>query len=384
MATDNMPVIPEPETPLEIARRNSDDIIAISGKLKGSEEDVRTVTQSSGYGGLKTATTSLFLGINHRGYDVPAQPVTEQYGLVFFTRPRLNLSYDNISRVRDFTLMLNPDDTSVARIVRAILDPDGNDYPDGASRLIDPKMPFISLLSNLALTVNGWPDPYNDTYTSKAGLYKEEVSFVDGTCKIYNAYDLSASFQNIVGDPLGYLFHIWTQYASYVHEGLLDPHPSSVLENEIDYNTRIYRLTMDPGRNFVYRIVACGAAFPVTNSIGASGNYAVDKPYNRDMDQLSVSFRAMGAMYYDPILIKEFNELGIIFNPSMADGFRDKELVKLAIPEKRLFKNTGYPRINNITMELEWWVKPEDYRAVMGDMSRSGIDVPALTGTKKT
>jgi hypothetical protein len=218
-----------------------------------------------------------------------------------------------------------------------------------------------------------------DTYTSRAGVQKEEFSMVDSTAKMYQAFDLSCNFRNIVGDPIGYMFHVWTQYASLVRTGTFDPHPEMILENEIDYNTRIYRLILDPSRTYVLRIGACGAAFPTTNSIGSTFNYATDKPFNRDTDQLSITFRAMGAMYYDPLLIRQFNRTVMMFNPAMfttagndrgssddpnGDELRKSTMVKLNAVEKPMFNYQGYPRINPYTSELEWWVPKSDYDVI--------------------
>ncbi len=368
----------------------SDERLLSSGKLfEDSNERITATSLRSGYGPLTAAVTAAFNGHNHRGTGNPAPVNNEQYGMVFFTRPRINLSYDNIIRDRSFTPMLTEKRESVVSAIRNILDPKGEKFsliPGNKlanagslqSPLSDPNNAFISIAANCLESMSGWPDPYIDTYTSRAGIYKEEWSMVDSYCKNYSAWDMSCNFRNIVGDPIGYLFHVWTQYASLVREGTFDPHPEMIMENEIDYNTRIYRLVLDPSRTYVQRIAACGAAFPTTNGIGAMFNYATDKPYNRDTDQISVTFRCMGAIYYDPILIQAFNKTVWMFNPRMmssplskedrnGDALREAFFKKITSAEKQLFNYQGYPRINPYTAELEWWVPLEDYNVTIGN-----------------
>ena len=371
------------------AVENRDDPMVGVGSESENDELMRSVSNKTGVGGLKSVVSSAYLGINYFGNGSPSPANNEQMGLTFFTRPLLNLSYDNIIHERSMALMISGAVNSVPRAIRAYLDPIGakgyqetfgentTQYKGFGSELVDPLNPFIPLLSNNLLSLSGWPDPYVDTYTTKAGIYKEEFAMVDGFSKIYQAFDLSANFRNILGDPISYMFHVWTQYASLVKEGVLNPRPDMIVENEIDYNTRIYRLILDPSRRYVLKIGACGAAFPTSNSLGSHFNYNIDKPFNRDNDQISVTFKTMGAAYYDPILIYEFNRTVDIFNPWM-DANTDKSPKRLGSyvyvePKyKPLFNYLAYPRINIKTMELEWWVLNTHYQEVMSLNSKTG------------
>jgi hypothetical protein len=381
----------------QIASEEDHDPILNNGSTPDAAGLIQSVSLRSGYGQLKSAATAAFFGINHRGAGNPIPLNTDQYGLTFFTRPRLNLSYDNITRDRTLAPMMSMRRDSIPRAIRAYLDPVGarlgNPFggPDGIavagaasttaypSTLVDDQSAFISILTNNLVSMTGWPDPYTDTYTSKSGLYKEEWSMIDGIAKIYNKFSLSTNFRNIVGDPISYLFYVWTQYASLVHEGVLDPRPEMVVENEIDYQTRVYRLILDPTRTYVQKMAACGVAFPLSISIGASFNYSDDKTFNADNDQVSVEFQAMGAIYMDPILIKEFNDTVVMFNQAMHDSTRRSTYVKLESVYKPLFNYIGYPRIDPFTMELEWWVTKGDFQTIMGDTSLLGNTVRPLS-----
>lgn len=336
-----------------------------SGRLLPQQEVIlEKLAREAGLGALKSQISSTYSGINHRGSIVAVPPNQDQYGLTFFTRPRMNLSYDNLVKDRTFTPMLSAAPHSVARVVRAYLDPVGAKYRNYGSPLVDEKQAFIPLLGNTLISLSGWPDPYVDTYTSPAGIYKEEWAMVDGYAKIYNSYELTANFKNIVDDPITYLFHIWTQYMALVHEGVMDPYFEHIIQNEIDYQTRIYRLVLDKTRRYVQKIAACGAGFPTSSTLGSIFDYASDKAVNDSTDQISVRFKCMGAMYLDPILVSEFNEVVCIFNPDMVDGRRRSTMTQ--IPGERLtaFNNMGYPRIDPDTSELQWFLSKAQYNAM--------------------
>lgn len=330
----------------------------------GNKEIIDRVSRQSGLGDLSSAVANNLLGFNHRGMGSPIPSNKDGYGLTFFTRPFLNLSYDNISQVRKLTPLLNQQSQTYQRIIRTLLDPIGA-RPDFGSkgaqtRLVDTYSPFIPLLSNNIMSMSGWPDIAMDTYTSKPGIQREAWSMADGTSKLYETFDIQVSFRNIEGDPITLLFSTWLHYISGVYDGSLMPYPEFIMENRIDYQTRIYRLVLDPTKQFVQKIACCGAAFPIANSIGAAFNFSADKVFNSDSDQINVPFKCIGADYNDPVIIEEFNEVGRMANRDLrspsASGY-----VKLRPRELTFFNYHGYPQINPDTFQLEWWVPGDVY-----------------------
>lgn len=391
------------------------DPVLSTGRV--SEErllDANITRQIGGFGELAGAVALAYYGFNHRGFGNPIQANTDNYGLTFFTRPRLNLSYDNIVRDRIFTVLANTQENSVPRAVRAWLDPVGSkqggtpptlkrrrpldpnsgghlNTPGGRGYhcpLVDDLNPFITILSNNLLNLSGWPDPYVETYTSTEGVYKEQWSMIDGPSKFHSTFSLSANFRNIVDDPITLLFNIWTQYASRVYDGTFMPWLDAIFDNYVDYQTRVYRLVLDHSRTYVQKIAATGAAFPTANNLGASFNYNSEKPYTDELDNISVSFQCMGAIYNDPILVDSFNKVSYIFNPALSQmknitvKENGRDVMKRSNPffklltanEKLAFNYLGYPQINPDTMELEWWVKNETYDEIINSMGSAGGD----------
>lgn len=315
-----------------------------------------------GLGTLSEVAANSTLGINHRGYGNPQPTNTDNHGLTFFTRPNLNLTYDNLQADRRMMPLASQDPTTYQRAIRNWLDPDNASKVP--STLVDPLMPFITVLTNNLQSISGWPDPFASTFSTKEGNYKEVLSMMDGPSKHYGSYQLTATFRNIGGDPISLLIYYWLIYGLRVTDGSMVPHPYSMTHNEIDYNTRIYRFVLDPSRRFIQKVLNCGAAFPVGVPLGAAGNFDSDQPYNLANAMLSIQFECNGCEINDPIAFEDFNRLMVMFNPYMQDGIRQQSYIQLKPNELLLFNYYGYPWVDITTQELQWWVDPVDYATI--------------------
>ena len=330
-------------------------------------------SRSTGLGGSGASTYTIFNGVNNQGGNPLLPPNVDNQGLTFFTRPCMNLSYNNTKNIRKFAgLGLSSGDLTAAsneagvkdnmgNVIRCTLmpvafDPDGK---SGRSPIVDDKSPFIALLTNSLLTLSGWPDFAPDTYTSNEGISKEVVSWIDGKPNIYEAFDMTANFVNMEGDPITDLFHIWTEYGTRVLEGSMIPFPFNMAENRVDYQTRIFRLILDKSRKFVQNISST-IAYPTAAPIGAKFNYSNETPLTDEAGQVSVPFRCLGATYDDPILRTEFNRTVELTSPEMHVSNRETLMQKLSDTEKAMFNYKAYPYISDEN-ELEWWVEKPVY-----------------------
>lgn len=332
---------------------------------------INRVSKENGHGDLTSSIYNTYFGINTRGTGSPVPMNNDQHGLTFFTRPNLNLSYDNIKSERILLPLLNYDEKSMFRAIRCLLDWEAEDVPGTKvkSNLIDPNNVFMSILTNNLLSISGWPDVVADTYTSKEGRAREAVSMVDGITENFAVTQISATFRNMVGDPITLLFFYWITYASMVYQGRITAKPESIVEREIDYMTRIYRLVLDPTRTYVRKIYACGAAFPVSAPIGASANFSIEKPFNQENDQITINFQMIGVQYLDPILVNEFNTAVNMFNMQMKvnGDITGHQLVSRDLAN--IFNHRAYPRINPYTFELQWYVPSDVYNEEMNIQS---------------
>lgn len=331
---------------------------------------INSITRYNGSIPTDAVTTAAIHSIDLKGRGLPLPKVNEQYGLILFTRPNLRLDQTNLLEHRTLNLLNTKDRVSWMAMVRAYLDPMGSDptVPNNYhSPLVDPLNCFMPLLTNTCESLSGWPDPTLDTYTSRGGIYKEQWAMVDAKLENFETFSLNATFRNMVKDPITFMFYVWSLYSSLVREGVIDPYIDCIIENEKDYETRIYRLVLDSTREYVEKIACCGAAFPTSNSLGASFNYDFSKPYNVDTDSVQISFMAQGAMYYDPIVVWAFNTTVRNFNLNMADALRKETMQLLTGEEKVRFSSyPTYLRINPDTARLEVWMDKRVYRIANG------------------
>lgn len=346
--------------------------------------------QNTAAGSAATAIGNNFYGINHR--QTPAQiPLNkDNYGLTFFVRPQLNMQRDNLRNLRLMTPLLSNNQTSYQRIIRCLLDPrilqgyptpvetdgDALNYMKEYCPFVDNNQAFIPILTNHLKSISGWPDIRSTDFTSKQGGYKESHTMVDGIAVDYSDYSMDATFRSSRGDPITALFFYWRHYMSAVFEGTLLPYPDMIVENEIDYETRIYRLVLDSDKRFVQKIGATGICFPTNVPIGGAFDYSIEKPFNNIDGDITINFACNGAIYQDDILVNEFNKTVAIFNPSMSDEpYGDEnsvsnfvnltpianEMIQIDRSHLTLFNNRGYPYINPNTYELGWYVSKQEY-----------------------
>ncbi len=339
------------------------------------QEQIDWMARGGGLGNLSESMANTLIGINHRGFGNPVPYNQDNQGLTFFTRPRLNLSYNNLSADRRLSILGAGQGLSRGHYPAAIrqwLDPDlcRSLFQSGTRLgLVDPYTPFIPLLTNNLVSLSGWPDPIVEYYDSDEGMAKETWGMADGIDNLYHAYDLNATFRNIVGDPISLMFQVWYIYMTLVYQGRMLPYPDSEMLREIDYQTRIYRLILDPTRTYVQKIAACGAAFPTSSALGQAFDFSMDTPFEQSRaSQISIPFRCYGATYQDPILIREFNDLHeFIFCPQMQDDNRPRYMTKIPRNNLIAYNYGGYPRIDPETNELEWWDFNESYQQRMAE-----------------
>ena len=320
-----------------------------------SLDSFHTLTQNTG--SISKAASNNMFGLNHQAVKGIIPENRDSYGLAFFTRPQLNMSTQNIRNIRKMYSLLTTKDNTVHRYVRCLLDPRLK-YNNIVSSLLDNQMPFMPILTNNITNMSGWPDVVMPTYASKEGIRGEQYFQADGHSDIYGTFDIDCTFKNTKDEPIILMLQTWLMYMGAVFEGTMSPYLDFITENEIDYNTRIYRLVLDESKHIVKKIAATGASIPVNVPVGKFFDFTDATKYNDQTKEVNVRFTSVGAMYNDDILIKEFNETVAIFNHDvrlMLSGL-PHSLEKIPPTLISLFNNRGYPVINTETLELEWWI----------------------------
>lgn len=322
------------------------------------------IFREQGFGSNQSRLTAAVYGFDHESVGTHLDYPREEYGMVFFTKPRLNLSYNNLRQDRVFAPMMSRNGNSIPRIVKACLDPVEAIINQRGSKLVDNNNPFIPILTSSCNQLSGWPDLYAKTYSSKPGLYGQVWTKPDGPAKFYEAFPISGSFAPGISDIVGDIWHKWVTYSLLVHEGKFSPYIDYIISNRMDFNTRIYVIVLDSTRTRVKKASCCGAAFPQFTNTGLDANFSRDTP-SIDSQPIQMQFTAMGVFYRDGIVVHAFNRTVQDWMPAMHDRFRNQYMVRLKYPYKRQFNNIGYPRINPLTSEWEWWVRKEDYDMII-------------------
>lgn len=363
------------------------------------DRSVDQLLESLPIGSIEKALGNNMFGVNFRQTGNVLPRSKDSYGYTFFTRPQLCLNTLNVSNYRGFYSLLTSQDASYQRFTRMMLDPRLGKDGNIRCPFVDNQNPFISILTNNIVSVSGWPDLTVPTYTSPTGLYGEEHSFVDGVTNHYESFDVDVTFKNTRGNPLLYFFYTWIKYESLVFEGILNPYLDMITENEIDYNTRIYRVVLDSTKRYVNYIGSTGASFPVNVPTGSLFDYNVDSPLNTKNSEINIRFKSIGFIAFEDYLKLEFNRTLAIFNPEMGiilnhdlNGNTNSDAVLrergdssyavsgsnyVKIPHYLISnindnKFTGkfhelnhkaYPYINLFTNEFEWWTKASNFKA---------------------
>lgn len=328
-------------------------------------------------GSVGSAISNHLYGFNHQQIAGLVPNSTDQNGLVFFTRPQLNLSSNNIRNIRKFYSLLTDTPDSIQRYVRCMLDPRlmTNAYGEEpmVCPLVDNEQAFIPVLTNSLKTLSGWSDIAVHDYTTKPGRLKEVYAQVDGTAEQYGDSTLDANFNNSKTDPIILMFYVWVLYQSFVFENKMVPYPDFWAYNRIDYNTRIYRLVLNEQKTTVTKITANGAGFPLNVPLGQFFDYNIEEPLSRRSKNITVRFKSLGTCHLDDILVKEFNTIVGIFNPSMRDDFRDISMVKIPMRWLGNFNHRGYPRIEPDTYKLDWYVKKEVFTGSVSNFEQNPL-----------
>jgi hypothetical protein len=327
------------------------------------------------HGSIDKSLGNALYGISHQGVKGVIPENRDGHGLVFFTRPQLNLSTTNIRNIRKMYSLLTTNPTSIQRYVRCMLDPYLPFIKNPITTpLVDPELAFIPVLTNTIKNMSGWPDIVLPTFTSREGIRREQWTIGDGMIDIYDSYDIDCTFRNIKDEPIIMMMETWLMYIANVFEGKMSPYIDFITENEIDYNTRIYRIVLDESKLFVKKIAATGASYPINVPTGKIFDFSDAQVYNDQNRDINIRFKSVGAMYNDDILIREFNLTSAIFSKAVRDKLdgRANNLVKIPIGLLDVFNNRGIPLINESTLELEWWINKNSltYKNVMSKLTQ--------------
>lgn len=350
-----------------LADQNSEKIAKELGLLN-TDHLLEMIQRSVGLGSNDSAFSEAISGYNmlHQGIDLPMN--RELQGHIFVTRPCLNLTDDNIARVRELTQFYSRSGkVSWLRAIRDMLDPISAKELRHGGEIFDTRQAFLPILTNLCISSSGWPDRVGNTYATERGIENETWIMNDGGYKIYSQWEMSMTLENIVGNPAMKMAETLAIYQGAVYMNRLMPHFSCLMSNEIDYTMRMYRIMLEPDGETISGFSCNGGMFLSASNIGSMFNYTRDSVYNEDTKQVSLQFDCVGAIYNDPYYMRAFNLTATHpdFNPDLADGRREQLFVKINPDQRKLFNYKCFPYINTEKVKLEWWMDKEEYTRLL-------------------
>ena len=178
------------------------------------------------------------------------------------------------------------------------------------SRYFNPSSPFISVLSNRLLALNGWPDPTIDIETTEGGFFSESITYPKGSDNLARNYDISASFSDLQGSVIHSLFTIWTRWIMLATRGHITAYMEDIEARRMCFTSSIYRFVMDPSNRFITKWAKATGCFPRSVPSGAYFNYDANASNVDVAMNLAIPFTVSGKIeYMDPIILKEFDML---------------------------------------------------------------------------
>lgn len=343
--------------------------------------------RNAGFGGYNASTYAAYYGF-HLGNGAPLLPPnTDNNGFIFFTRPDMNLSYNNVSVSRRLSALTNDDPFSMANAIRCMLNPPGYDRKGDANRskIFNDRQAFMTVLSNTCLTFSGVTDLSGDVWTSPQGLAKEQIALFDDRPDKLETWTATSTHVSMEGDPIMALFMVWWETMARCAEGTMTPFAVNLVEGRKDYETGITRFVMDRSRRYIQRWVKT-IAFPTMVQLGSTFDFDRDKVYNVENNVISQNWQCQGLQVMDPMVLLHFNENVDSFlfpraNPMDHSKPRALELFKEAYmywdrksqtpgffkkimgDELKIFGQYAYPWVEE-DLELSWYVETGVYDIV--------------------
>jgi len=353
--------------------------------------DLDSLLRVTGNGLAQKATSASLNGLRCESRRLITKGPDSNHGLVFMTRPQINLSTANIAGVNELYPLLNETWQSIGAWVRGTLDPRWAIHGDREDRenryneslfyddnykydpklrhtLADPYSAFINIVTNNVIGISGFPDVQYPSFASQPGRLGQTFQIIDGVNNLNQPIELTITLRDMVGDPIYHLFRILSLYSSKCYEGTLSRYPDFILEDCIDYNVRLFRIRLSGADRKVSSIASTYPGFVQGVASGSKYDYNLQEPYTEARD-ISYRFNFSGAVYEDPLLIADFNGLVVDANPFMRDNKISRYMRKLTTSELSLFSYEKlYPYIDINTLSFDWYIQRTKYEDVMSSV----------------
>lgn len=297
-------------------------------------------------------------------------PNMEQTGLVFMTRPRLNLSDSNL-RQNNLLMTLDTADIdtgahntlSISFMIRCLLDTyftERNFVYAMRSPIVDPFNPFMTPMCNCLTEISGFPDFTVEAETTEGGFHSEDFTFAKGSDMLNHGGELSLTFKDTQGGIIMSLLYLWELYVALQCKGQVIAYEDDIYEQRLNYTVSIYRFLLDPSKRYITKWAKATGCFPKNVPIGACFNMSKSDVTVQASQSFTVQFAYNKVEYMDFAILKDFNRLMARYVGGIDGGGMYR------VPIDTTYNCVGYPFVvsGNRGLELEYRAFPEEIQVL--------------------
>lgn len=332
--------------------------------------------------GYTAPTLNSFRGFNPFNSGPAMMQISDAViGLMFITRPHLNLADSNIYRSEKLISLAEANTNDLSGYVRGLLDPTWATKTFGADGhpMLDNNMPFISCLNEYLKTSTGFSDLQLKINTTEPGIRQQVYQHVNGKLEENGKFTIQQTYHSPKPMLIQTMFQHWLGYISEVKSGdnQFTPHPQFLIGHRCDHDCRIYHLLMNVDTEYLESLFATVQSIPENYPAGAIAD--IDRTQNtlraQGQDEFSMQFSSVGMRFDELSLIKSFNEHVYLFNPDLqsdVESGNPQRWRMLKISEYSAYRYMMYPlllvtqrdvRTSGVKqkirqgVKLTWWVR---------------------------
>ena len=228
---------------------------------------------------------------------------------VFFTRPDLNFSFQNVQQLPFFNYLLK---SKVGNLVANYLQ-----YPDtpGLASCVDIEARFKStsafspLLTNTCKELSGLKDMSMEKYETEGDFNGRQLTYAQGSDGYDSIGEVNATFEDASSSPLFLLHFLWFQYIHEVCKGTIHPRMIYIQERIIDYTCSIYTFKLAEDNETIIRWAKLTGCYPLNVPMGTL-NHSRDTKLD-EFDELSITYAFNAYEPMNPRALADFNVLAM-------------------------------------------------------------------------
>ena len=316
-------------------------------------------------------------------------------GYTFITRPRLNLTIDNLRTNPIMSTLASGDPQSVTFMIRGLLDTvlsggdnGGQSSPAGlgpltslqsgasklfasqakqyratilaeakkfhakalTSSLLDVNNPFLTPLCNGLKGISGFPDLTVDTETTEGDFHSGDFTFVKGSDMNNRTNELSLEFRDVQGSIIISIIFYWVLAMALQAKGVMVAYPDDIYEQRLNYTVSIYRFVMDTSKKHILWWAKATGCYPKSVPVGSLFNISQGEGILTSAQNFSIPFVANDVKVNDPNILLDFNTLVSRYCPSLFPT--NDSYQKMSDTNKPFDLNINHPMYNFIGLPV--------------------------------